>query len=91
MPAPRLRELAFLRAPLRLVIVPIPHDLVEAATVHAAGRVTHLLDEVTEEHGVWPHFLVVDVAVQGLVHSEDELRHAAKSPRQGVQISLRPV
>jgi len=31
---------------------------------------------------------VVDVAIQGLVHSEDERRHAAKSPSLLLQISL---
>ena len=39
-----------------------------------------MLYEVTKERGAWPHFPVVDVAVQGLRQSEDELRHAAKSP-----------
>src|ERR1700730_3308225 len=41
-----------------------------------------------KERGAWPHFLVVDVAVQGLRQSEDELRHAAKSPPKGLQNSL---
>ena len=49
----------------------------------------HVLYEVTKERGTRPHFQVVDVAVQGLVHSEDELRHAAESPPQGIQKSLR--
>ena len=49
----------------------------------------HVLHEVTKERGTRPHFQVVDVAVQGLVHSEDELRHAAESPPQGIQKSLR--
>jgi hypothetical protein len=31
---------------------------------------------------------VVDIAVQGLVQSEDELRHATKSPSQVLQNSL---
>ena len=78
---PRRRELAFLRAPLRTVFVPIAHNLVQAATVHAARQAAHLVYEVAKER--WARrakFLVVDVAVQGLVHSEDELSHATKSP-----------
>ena len=47
-----------------------------------------MLYEVTKERGAWPHFQVVDVAVQGLRQSEDELRHAAKSPPEGLQNSL---
>src|SRR5262245_51264177 len=78
---PRRRELAFLRAPLRTVFVPIAHNLVQAATVHAARQAAHLVYEVAKER--WARrakFLVVDVAIQGLVHSEDELSHATKSP-----------
>ena len=47
-----------------------------------------VLYEVTKERGAWPHFQVVDVAVQGLRQTEDELRHAAKSPPEGLQSSL---
>src|ERR1700686_3905678 len=47
--------------------------------VHTARQVAHLLYPVTKERGACRHFQVVDVAVQGLVHSKDELRHAAKS------------
>src|SRR5262249_18598849 len=75
---PRRRELAVFRVPIRKVIVPITHDLVHAATVHHARQAAHLLYEVTKERGTGrPHFEVVDVAVQGLVHSENELCHAA--------------
>ena len=35
-----------------------------------------MLYPVTKERGACPQFQVVDVAVQGLVHSEYELRHA---------------
>jgi hypothetical protein len=31
---------------------------------------------------------MIDVAVEGLVQSEDELRHGARPPPQGFQISL---
>ena len=61
------REVAELRAPLRTVFVPNTHDLVHAATVHTAGQATHLFDEVMKERGTRRKFLVVDVAVQGLV------------------------
>ena len=49
-----------------------------------------MLYEVTKEHGAWPHFQVVDVAVQGLRQSEDELRHAAKSALKGVPSLAEP-
>src|SRR5262249_52342909 len=76
--SPRRREVAELRGPLRIVFVPITHDLVHVATVHTAGQAADLGDEVPKEHGAWRKFLVVDVPVQGLVQSEDELRHATK-------------
>jgi hypothetical protein len=41
-----------------------------------------VLYPVTKERGACPHFQVVDVAVQGLVHSEDELRHVLKPPHK---------
>jgi hypothetical protein len=47
-----------------------------------------VLYEVMKERGAWPHFQMVDVAVQGLRQSEDELRHAAKSPPKGLHNSL---
>ena len=44
------------------------------------GRLRH-----TATSGAWPaHFQVVDVAIQGLRQSEDELRHATKSPPQAL-------
>jgi hypothetical protein len=43
---------------------------------------------VTKERGTWRKRLVVDVAIQGLVQSEDELRHATKFPSQVLQNSL---
>jgi putative ABC transport system substrate-binding protein len=53
-----------------------------------AGQVAQVLYPVTKERGACPHFQVVDVAVQGLVHSEDELRHATKSPPQARQNNM---
>src|SRR6202030_128295 len=46
---PRRSEVVILRVPVRKVLVPIAHDLVHAATVHKAGEVAHMLDEVTKE------------------------------------------
>src|SRR4029077_3210639 len=79
---PRRREFVLLRTPLRTVFVPITHDLVHAATVHTAGQAAHVLYPVTKERGACPHFQVIDVAVQGLVHSEDELRHVLTPPHK---------
>ena len=70
-----------------MILVPIAHDLVQAASVNAARLVARLLDEVTEKHGAWRKRHVVDVAVQGLVHSKDELGHAAKSRLRVVRIT----
>src|SRR5262249_27250155 len=68
--------------------VPITHYLVHAATVHTARQVAHLLDEVTKERRAWPKFQMVDVAIQGLVHSIDELCHGTESPPQVLQNTL---
>src|SRR6476659_8950777 len=70
-----------------MVLVPIAHDLVQA---NAARQAAHLLDEVTKERETWRKFLVVDIAVEGQVHSEDELSHATKSPPQVLQNSHEP-
>src|SRR5262245_36510257 len=85
---PRRRELAFLRAPLRTVFIPIAHNRVQAATVHAARQAAHLIYEVAKKR--WARrrkFLMIDVAIQGLVHSEDELSHATKSPPRFFRIA----
>ena len=68
-----------------MVFVPITHHLVHAATVHAARQAAHLLDEVLKERGAWPEFVVVvvDVAVQRLVHSKYDLRHRDFPPVSG--------
>ncbi len=76
-------------APIRAVFVPITHYLVHAATVHTARQVAHLLYEVTKERRAWPKFQMVDVAIQGLVHSIDELCHGTKSPPQFFRIARR--
>src|ERR1700747_2926634 len=85
---PRRREVVFLRAPIRAVFVPITHNRVHAATVHTARQSAHLLYEVTKERRAWPKFQMVDVAIQGLVHSIDELCHGTKFPPQLLQNSL---
>lgn len=37
---------------------------------------------VAEKRGIWRKFIMVDIAVQRLVHPKDDLCHAAKSPAQ---------
>src|SRR5262245_14483098 len=72
---PRRREGALPCIPFRVIGVPVAHDLIHLATVHTARLLLNLLDEVAEERGAWRKRHVVDVAVQGLVHSEHELGH----------------
>jgi hypothetical protein len=43
---------------------------------------------MTKEPGFWRHYLMIHVAVERLVQSEDELRYGARPPAQGFQISL---
>ena len=74
---PRRREGVFLCIPFRMIVVPVTHDLIHFSTVDTARLPLGLLDEVAEERGAWRKRHVVDVAVQGLVHSEHELGHAA--------------
>ena len=62
--------------PFRMIVVPVTHDLIHQATVDTARLPLRLLDEVAEERGAWRKLHMVDVAVQGLVHSEHELGHA---------------
>ena len=50
--------------------------ITSVATVHNAGRVAHVLYEATKKRRIRCKFLVVDVAVQRLLQSKDELRHA---------------
>src|SRR5262245_45773655 len=72
---PRRREGVFLCIPFRMIVVPVTHDLIHLATVDTARLPLSLLDEVAEERGAWRKRHMVDVAVQGLVHSEHELSH----------------
>src|SRR5579862_5837630 len=75
-------ELMFRLTPLRAILVPITHDLVQASTIQTSRQIAHLLDEVTKEHRVRIELSVVHVAVQGLIHTKDELCHAFHSPRR---------
>ena len=59
-----------------MIVVPVTHDLIHLATVDTARLPLSLLDEVAEERGAWRKRHMVDVAVQGLVHSEYEFSHA---------------
>src|SRR5512138_382988 len=72
---PRRREGVLRCIPFRMIVVPVTHDLIHLATVHAARLPLSLLDEVAEERGAWRKRHMVDVTVQGLVHSEHELSH----------------
>ena len=85
---PCRREFALLGVPFGMVFVEIAHDLVHAAPVHAARQAPHVLYPVTKQFGTRCEFLVVDITVQGHVHSEDQLRHTAKSPSRVLQNSL---
>ncbi|MDH6233283.1 hypothetical protein M2281_003894 [Mesorhizobium soli] len=48
--------------------------------LHAAGQATHVPDEVAEEREAWLKRHMIEVAVQGLVHSEPELGQATSCP-----------
>jgi hypothetical protein len=58
-----------------MIVVPVTHDLIHSATVDTAHLPLSLLDEVAEERGAGRKRHMVDVAVQGLVHSEHESGH----------------
>src|SRR5687767_5761553 len=77
---PRRCEGVFLCIPFRMIVVPVAHDLVHVATVDTARLALSLLDEVAEERGAWRKRHMVDVAVQGLVHSEHEPGHTTSFP-----------
>src|SRR4029453_19597779 len=77
---PRRREGLFLCIPFRMIVVPVTHDLIHLETVDPARLPLSLLDEVAEERGAWRKRHMVDVAVQGLVHSEHELGHPTSFP-----------
>src|SRR5262245_59824146 len=72
---PSRREAEFFSIPFRMILVPVTHDLIHLATVHTARLLLCLLDEVAEERGARRKPHMVDVAVQRLVHSKDELGH----------------
>src|SRR5690606_10946345 len=73
--SPRHREGVFLCIPVRMIVIPVTHDLIHFATIDTARLPLSLRDEVAEERGAWGKRRMVDVAVQGLVHSEHELSH----------------
>ena len=72
---PRRREVALRVAPFRVVVVPVPHDLIHAAAIDAARLPLRLFDEVAKERGTGRERHVVDVPVERLVHAEHELGH----------------
>src|SRR5512138_3730285 len=78
--SPRRREGVFLCIPFGMIVVPVTHDLIHLATVDTARLPLSLLDEVAEERGAMRKRHMVDVAVQGLVHSEHELSHTTSFP-----------
>src|SRR5690606_37899875 len=75
LPPPRRRERALLVIPFGMIIIPVTHDLVHHTAIHTPRLPLRLLDEVAEECGGWRKRHVVDVAVEGLVHSEYESGH----------------
>src|SRR5215470_8742354 len=77
---PRRRKGVLLCIPFRMIVIPVTHDLIHLATVDTARLPLCLLDEVAEERGAWRKRHMVDVAVQGLVHSEHELSHTTSFP-----------
>jgi len=60
-----------------MIVVPISHDFIHMAAIKAARLPPSLLDEVTKERRAWPKRHMIDIAVQGLVHSEHEPSHIA--------------
>jgi hypothetical protein len=58
------------------------------ATVDAARLPLSLFDEVAEERGAWRELRMVDVAIQGLVHSEHELGHTTSFPSRHIRALL---
>jgi len=58
----------------------LERDPIHLATVDTTRLPLSLLDEVAEERGAWRKRHMVDVAVQGLVHSEHEPGHTTSFP-----------
>ncbi len=76
------------RVPFGMIVVPVSHDFVHFAAVDAAGLPLSFLDEMAEEDGPWRKAHMVDVTVQRLVHSKDELRHASISRGYPANLSV---
>src|SRR5262245_20694727 len=78
---PRRREGVSLGIPFRMIVVPVTHGLIHLATVHTARLRLNLLNEVVKERGAWcSHTVKIDVAVEGLIHSEHEFSHSISFP-----------
>ncbi len=71
------------RGPVRLIGVPVAHGFVHGAAVEAAGDFAQAVCPVGEEGGAGAEGGVVDIAVEGLVHSVDEFGHGGGSPGLG--------
>jgi hypothetical protein len=61
-----------------MLLVPVSHDLIDAPTEEAARQSTHLLDPMAKEGGAWRKRRVIDVAVEGLIHSINQLCHGRR-------------
>src|SRR5690606_39193491 len=72
---PRRREGVFLCTPVRMIVIPVTHDLIHLTAVDASDLPLSLLDEVPEERGTRRERRVVDVAIERLVHSKHEPGH----------------
>jgi hypothetical protein len=82
---------AFLCIPFRMFVVPVTHDVIHLATVHTARLPLGLLDDVVEERETWCKRHMIDVAVQGLVHSEHERSHAHCLSLHGASVRFWPL
>src|SRR5262249_8496189 len=82
---PDRREFVVARIPLRSILVPVAHDLVDPSTIQGTGRAAQVIHEMTRKRGVrWRQFQLardaIDVAVEGLHHAENELAHTFTPP-----------
>ena len=71
--------------PLDLSKVATVGDLVEQMRdtsfgARSVGEAAHVLYEMTKQSALRRHDLMIDVAVERLIQSENELRHGAKAP-----------
>src|SRR5262245_47774200 len=67
--------------PLRSILVPVAHDLVDPSTIQTTGQAADVIREMTAECSAGrrqfqPARDAIDVAVEGLHHAENELAHA---------------